>query len=189
MESRGLLAFDIAAQIEVGDGNHQMRAGVVMAGNVRTGIQIGFGYAHAVLDEHNVLRAAAHKNVEAAFFVPGWGRIFARGFVLQELDGHVAEGRVGEIAHEVSEVAGSEPGFAVLQFERDWWLALDVILDLRWAEGDVDVIVVVGVEERGIMRGDLDLEDADVLIFEHLVMMRLGGDFEGCGLCDEGEGD
>ena len=140
-------------------------------------MQLGLGDAHAVLNEDDVLRASG-EDVEAAFFVPLCRRVLAGGFVLQELDGHIAEGSVGQIASDVGEVAGDKTSFAILQVKRDGRLALDVILDLRGAERDEDVIVVMGVHESRVMGWDLHLEHADVFVFEGEVVMRLGGEFD-----------
>ena len=175
MSGHGALAFDVAADIEVGDRYHEMRAGVVMAGDGRAGLQFDLGDAHAILHEHDVLRAAG-EDVQAAFFVPCGRRRFAGGFVLQEFDGDVAERGVGEIAGDVGEVAGDEADFAILQFEGDRRLAFDVVFDFRGSEGDEDVVVVMGVHQRSFMRSDLYVEDADVSVFEREVVMGLGGE-------------
>ena len=173
----GALAYDIAAHLQVGYRDQQVRAGVVMAGHGGAGLQFGFGDAHAVLDEDDVLRASG-EDVQAAVFVPFRWRSFAGGFVLQEFDGYVAERSVGDIASDVGEVAGDEAGFAILQLERDWRLALDVVLDLRGAERDEDVVMVMGVHEGRVMGWDLYLKHAHIFVFEGEVVMGLGGEFD-----------
>ncbi len=78
----------------------------------------------------------------------------------------------------MGEVAGDKTGFAILQLERDGRLALDVVLDLRSAERDVDVIVVMDVHESRVMGWDLDLKHAYIFVFEGEVVMGLGGEFD-----------
>jgi hypothetical protein len=173
----GALAYDIAAHLQVGYRDQQVRAGVVMAGHGGAGLQLGLGDADAVLNEDDVLRATG-EDVEAAVFVPFRWRSFAGGFVLQEFDGYVAERSVGDIASDVGEVARDETGFAILQLERDWRLALDVVLDLRGAERDEDVVMVMGVHEGRVMGWDLYLKHAHIFVFEGEVVMGLGGEFD-----------
>jgi hypothetical protein len=76
-----------------------------------------------------------------------------------------------------------------LQFYRGGGLALDVVLDFGGAERHENVIMIMSVEERGLLRRDFYLEDADELVFKYLVVMGLGGDFELGGLCDQGDGE
>jgi len=173
----GALAYDIAAHLQVGYRDQQVRARMVMAGHSGARLQLGFGDAHAVLNEDDVLRASG-EDVEAAFFVPLRRRRLAGGFVLQKFDSHVAERGVGQIAGDVGEVAGDKTGFTILQVKRDGRLALDVVLGLRGAERDEDVIVVMGVHESRVMGWDLHLEHADVFVFEGEVVMGLGGEFD-----------
>ena len=173
----GALAYDIAAHLQVGYGDQQVRAGVVVAGHGGAGLQLGLGDADAVLDEDDVLRASG-EDVEAAFFVPLCRRVLAGRFVLQEFDGYIAERRVGQIASGVGEVAGDKAGFAILQRKRDGRLALDVVLDLRCAEGDENVVVVMGVHEGRVMGWDLYLKHAYIFVFEGEVVMGLSGEFD-----------
>ena len=106
------------------------------------------------------------------------------GFVLHDFDGDVAEWLVGKIAGDVGKVAGRKSGFAILQFHFDRRLAFDFIREVGGAERYVDVIVVMDVEERGIVRRDLDLEDAHGCVFDRQVMTWLGGDLDlGSVLC------
>jgi hypothetical protein len=173
----GALTYDIAAHLQVGYRDQQVRAGMVMARHGGAGLQLGLGDTDAVLNEDDVLRASG-EDVEAAFFVPLRRRRLAGGFVLQKFDSHVAERGVGQIAGDVGEVAGHKTGFTILQVKRDGRLALDVVLGLRGAERDEDVIVVMGVHESRVMGWDLHLEHADVFVFEGEVVMRLGGEFD-----------
>jgi len=173
----GALAYDIAAHLQVGYRDQQVRAGMVMAGHSGAGLQLGFGDADAVLNENDVLRASG-EDVEAAFFVPLGRRVLAGGFVLQKFESHVAERSVGQIAGDVGEVASDKARFAILQVKRDGRLALDVVLGLRGAERDVYVVMVMGVHESCVMGWNLYLEHADIFIFEGEVVMRLGGEFD-----------
>src|SRR5580692_8502033 len=145
----GALTYDIAAHLQVGYCDRQVRAGMVMARYGGARLQLGLGHADAVLHEDDVLRASG-EDVEAAFFVPLCRRRLAGGFVLQKFDSHVAERGVGQIASDVGEVAGDKTGFTILQVKRDGRLALDVVLGLRGAERDEDVIVVMGVHESRV---------------------------------------
>ena len=182
VSGHGALAFDVAADFEIRDRYYEMRAGVVVAGDGRAGLQVDLGDADAVLHEHDVLGASG-EDVEAAVFVPCGGRRFVGGFVLHEFDGDVAEWCVGEVMRDVGEVAGSKSGFAILQFHFDWRLAFDFIREIGGAQRDIHVVMAVDVHQRGIVRRDLDLEDAHILVFEREVMMLLGGDLNlGSGL-------
>ena len=188
----GALAYDIAAHLQVGYCDQQVRAGMVMAGHGRAGLQFGLGDADAVLNEDDVLRASG-EDVEAAVVLPVHSplcrRVLAGGFVLQELDGHVAEWSVGKIARDVGEVPGDKTGFAILQLERDGRLALDVVLDLGGAERDVDVVVMMNVHEGRVMGWNFDLKHADIFVFEGEVVMGLGGEFDlGSALCSQDDG-
>ena len=56
-------------------------------------------------------------------------------------------------------------------------------------ESDVDVIVAMDVHERGVVGGDLHLEDANLLVFERQMVTRLGGDLHlGCVLRNQSDG-
>ena len=180
---RRALAFDVAAQIEIGHGYDQMRAGVMVFGDNSAGLQFEVGDAHAVFYEQDVAGAAV-QDVQASFLIP-WGRGRVAGFlVLQEFDDHVAGGPVGQIFAEVGEAAGNEAGFAVLQRELDWRLSGDVVFHLRYSQGHGDVVVAVTVRQGDAMGRDFQIEHADILVFEHQMMMGLGGDidFGGGGL-------
>ena len=111
-------------------------------------------------------------------------------FVLEEFDRHVAEGRVREILGDVGEVPRCEVSFAILQPERGWRLARDVIFDLRRTQRHEDVVMAMAVHQRGLVGRDFDFEDTDVGIFKCRVMMRLGRDLDfRCGLRRENNGN
>ena len=147
----------------------------------RVRLQFEFGGADAVFDEEDFFGAAL-EDVEAAV-VLGMRRIpvgwrVAQLFVLQDLDGHVAEGLGGEIAGDVSIAAGEESGLSVLQLDGDGILALDGVDDLGVAKRDVDVVVAMAVQESVGVRGKFDVEDADLIVGEDEVVVGLGGDFD-----------
>jgi hypothetical protein len=98
--------------------------------------------------------------------------------VLQEFDEDDAEGVVGEIARDVSEVAGGEACVSISQLEGDGIFALDRVGDVGGAERDVSVVVAVPVHQRVGVRRDFGVEDADLIVGEDEVVVRLGGDFD-----------
>ena len=86
---------------------------------------------------------------------------------------------------------GKEVGLAVLQLERDWRFAFDCVHHLGRAQRDEDIVVAVPVHQGVGVRGDVDVEDADVLVLKDQVVVRLGSDFDfgsGLGGEDGGEG-
>ena len=62
------IAFDVAAQIQIGYSHDQVRAGVMVLGEDSTGLQVELGDADAVVDEENVVGAAV-QDLQAAFFI------------------------------------------------------------------------------------------------------------------------
>ena len=110
VSGHGGVAFYVAAEvfskIEVAHGYEEVRAGVMVHGNDSAGLEIEFGDADAVFDEENLFGAAA-EDVEGAVFVPVRGGL-AEGFVLEDLDGDVAEGLIAEIARDVGEGGGAK---------------------------------------------------------------------------------
>jgi len=167
-------AFDIAAQVEIGHGYDQVRAGVMVFGQDAARLQLEFGGARAVLYEQDVLGPAV-QDVQASFFVP-LGRRRAVGlFVLQEFDGDVAEGLIGKILRDVGKAAGKDVSFSILQGNRDWRLARDIILHVRGSQRHVDIVVAMAVHERGRVGRHFHLEYADVFIFQCEMMSGLGG--------------
>lgn len=94
---------------------------------------------------------------------------------LQQFDGDVAEGRVGEVAGDVGETAAREVRFAVLELKMDFGLVQDGVHDVGRSKRNINVIVVVLVELRVLVRRDFHVVHADVFIFDFQVMMRLAG--------------
>ena len=66
---RRAFAFDVAAQIQVGDGYDYVWSVVMVFGKDAAGIELQVGGADTVFDEENV-QGAAVQDVEAAFFIP-----------------------------------------------------------------------------------------------------------------------
>lgn len=171
----GALAFDVAAEIEIRDGDEQVRAGVVVQGDDSGGLEFEFGDADAVFDEENLFGAVGEDD-EAAVFIPMSGGV-AEGFVLEDFDGDVAEGLIGEIAGDVGEGGGGEARFAILELDGYGRLVFDRVDDFGGAEGDIDVVVPVPVHESLGVGSDVDVEDADGFVLQGEVVMRFVGDF------------
>jgi hypothetical protein len=85
------------------------------------------------------------------------------------------------IADYVGEASRREPNLTVLQFGGDGIFPFDRVDDLGRAEHDEDVVVAMPVHERVGVRGDSDVEDADLGVLEDEVVVWLGGDFDFCG--------
>ena len=161
---------------------------MVVFGDDASGLELDVGDAHSVFYEHDVLRSGV-ENVKAAIFVPfGWRRL-PGFFVLKQLDGHVAEWRVGKVLGNVGEIAGAEAGFAVLQLEGGGWFAFDIVFHLRVTKRDKEVVVVVPVHEGFAVGRDFYFKDANIFVLESLMMARLGGDLDFVGGLGGGEDD
>jgi hypothetical protein len=107
---------------------------------------------------------------------------------VEDFYGDVAE-RVGaDVADGVGEGGGGEADVAFGEFGGDGWLVEDGIGDFGGSEGDGDVVVAVPVHLGFGVGIDLNVEDADVLIFEDEMVVRLVGDFDLGGLRDEESG-
>ena len=89
----------------------------------------------------------------------------AERFVLQNFNGDVAKGLIGNIARDVREGGGSETGLAVYQFHRHRSLVFDGVDNLRIAQVYGNVIVAMPVHQRVCMGWDFDVENANRLIF------------------------
>jgi hypothetical protein len=144
-------------------------------GRCASGLQFDFAGADAVFYEEDFLSAAV-EDFDAAVFVPFRLRV-AELVILQEFDGQVAKGLRGA-ADYVDEGGGEESDLVGLQLYGDRIFACDGIDDLRGAEHDVDVVVCVTVQESLGVRRDVDVEDADLVVGEHEMMVRLGGDVD-----------
>ena len=172
----GALSFQVAAEIEIGDGNEQTRAGVKVFRDRGAGLEFELGDADAVFDEEDFFSAAL-QDVETSVFVPVGGRV-AEFVVLQKFDDDIAEGLSREIAGHVGEPGGEQVGVAVLELDGDGILALDRIDDFGRAEVDVDVVVAVNVHQSLGVRSDFNGEDTDLIVGEGLVVVRFGADFD-----------
>lgn len=173
-------AFDVGAQMQVGDGYDYVRSVMMVFGDDATGIELEVGGADAVFDEEDVLGAAV-EDVEAAFFVPFAGRFEL--VALQEFDRDNLEGPVGKVLRGVGKRAGDEDGFAVLKVAQERVFADDVVFNLRCREDYEDVVVAVVVHHHGGVGREVNLEGARVRVLEQQVMAGLG-----CDLDDGGRG-
>ena len=109
---------------------------------------------------------------------------------MEQLDGDIVEGAAGVGAGDVGEVAGGVAELAVGHDQMGFGPALDGINDVGGAERNVQVRYIVLMEKRGAMRGDAYAEDANVIIFQDEMMMRLLWDGDGSGsLGAEGKND
>ncbi len=166
----GIVAFDVAANVEIGDGYQKMRAGMVLAGHGASGLEFEFGDADAVLDEEDLFGAVG-ENFEAAIFVP-----MSVGVGLQEFDGDVAEGFGADVFHEMDEIGWGEAHVAVGKFHGGRRLVFYGVGNLSVTEGDGDVVVTVNMHLGLNVGVDLDIEDAKILVFEGEMVMGFVGD-------------
>jgi hypothetical protein len=187
------LTRDVAADVEVGDGYQQIRAGLVVYGGDSAGLEFEFGDADGVFDKHDLLRATVEDFegavlilLDGLFSIPG-RRGVAEGFVLEDFDGDVAEGLVAEAPDNMGEGGEGEAGIAVLKFDGDWRLVFDSVDDLGGAQVDGDIIMTMPVHESVGVSGDVDVEDADGFVFKREMVMRFGGDFDFGGGSLKGE--
>ena len=171
----GRVAFDVAADVEIGDGDQQVRAGVVVHGNDSAGLEFEFGSADAVFDEENFRGSAGC--VRGGVFIPFCGGVAEVGIV-EDFDGDVAEGVVGDIADEMGEAGGGEAHIAVGEFGGGGRLAFYVVFDFGGTEVDGDVVVTVPMQQSLSIGVDLDVEDADGFVFQGEVVVRLIRDFD-----------
>ena len=185
MAGHGAHANNVAADIEVGDGDQEVRPIVVVHGDNSPGLEFEFRDANSIFDEENFLRATV-EGFEAAVLLPVSGGV-AEGFVFENFDGDVAEGLIGEIARDVGEGGGREVGFAVAELDGDGRFVFDGVDDFGVAEGDVDVVVAMPVHEGVGVGRNVDVEDADGFVFKCEVVMRLGGNFNFGGSRLDGE--
>jgi hypothetical protein len=153
----------------------------MMHGEDGSGLQFEFGDADAVLDEKNFFGAAIEDG-EAAVFL-GMGRIPVGGgltkFVVpQKLDRDVTERLGGKISEDVGEGSGDEADICVGQCEGGGIFALDRVDNLGGAEHDIDIVMTVPVHQSLGMWGNLDIEDADLIVGQNHLVVRFGGDFD-----------
>jgi hypothetical protein len=172
---RRAFAFNVAAQMQVGDSYDDVRSVVMVFGKDAAGIELKVSGADVVFDEEDVLGAAV-EDVEAAFFVPFVGGL--EFVALQEFDGDDLEGLVSQIFGGVGEGAGNEDGLAVLESAQERVFANDVVLDLRCREDYEDVVVAVVMRDHGGVGCEVDLEGARVGVLEQQVMAGLGSDLD-----------
>lgn len=181
---RGGLAFDVAAEVEVGDRDYEVRAVVVVPGNYGAGLEFEFGDADAVFDEEDLF-GAAREDVEGTVFFPCRFGV-AEGGVLENLHGDVAEGLRAGGADDVGEGGGGEASVSTDEFHGDGGLVRDCVRDFGRGKSYGDVVVAVPVELGGVVGRDFNIEDADGFVFEGEVVVRFVRDFDfGRGLGGE----
>ena len=94
---------------------------------------------------------------------------------LQQFDGDVAEGSVGEVVRDVGEAAASEVRFTVLELKMDFGFVEDGVDDVGRAERYVNVVMVMLMKLRVLVRRDFDVVNSDIFIFDSQMMVRLAG--------------
>src|SRR6202522_3034609 len=168
----------VAAKIKIIYGNQQTAA---RSGYGENSARLEFKLrdANSIFHEKNLLRAAL-QNVESAvlilFRVPRRCRA-AKGIVIENFDGDVAEGPIYGVAYDVRKSCGRKTSFAVLQFHSGRSLVLHDVDDLRVAQSHVNIIMAVPMHMRFGSGINLDVEHAHRLIFQYEMMVRLRGDF------------
>jgi len=76
------------------------------------------------------------------------------------------------------EGSGDEGDISVGQCEGGGIFALDRVDNLGGAEHDIDIVMTVPVHQSLGMRGNLDIEDADLIVGQNHLVVRFGGNFE-----------
>src|SRR6266478_4514799 len=108
-------SFDVAAQIEIGNRDHQMRTVVMVAGYDSARFKVDFRHAHSIFHKKN-FAAAARKSLFATLLRPmGWR--LPQFFILHQLNRHVAKGLVRKIPCDVGKVSWHKMGLAVGKLE------------------------------------------------------------------------
>jgi hypothetical protein len=78
LRTGGRVAFDVATDIEIGDGDEEMRAGVMVHGNDSAGLELELGGTDGIFDEENLFGAVG-KDAQTAVFrflrIPRAGRV------------------------------------------------------------------------------------------------------------------
>ena len=92
---------------------------------------------------------------------------------LEQFDGDVVEGSVGFVAGDMREAAARVADLAVSHDQMSFGFALNGIDDVGGTERNVNVGYIVLMEKRGFVRGDAHAENADVIVFQDEMMMRL----------------
>lgn len=100
---------------------------------------------------------------------------------VKKFDSDVIERAAGVGARYVREAAAGVTNLAVGHDETGLGLAGDSVDDVRGTKAHVNVRQVVLMEKRGVVRGDADAEDADVVISKDQMVMRFLPDRNGDG--------
>src|SRR6266403_180325 len=169
-------SFDVAAQIEIGNRDHQMRTVVMVAGYDSARFKVDFRHAHSIFHEEN-FAAAARKSLFATLLRPT-RRHLPQFFILHQLNRHVAKGLVRRIPCDVGKVSWHKPGLTVAELEIPRRLTFDVVSDVSIAECDEDVVVAMAMHEGRSMGRDLNLEDANGFVFKEKMVRGFGRDLD-----------
>jgi hypothetical protein len=92
---------------------------------------------------------------------------------MKQLDGDDAEDGVRIVARNVSKTAAGKTDVAIGEVEMHLGLARNGAGDTGGADGDKEIIVVVLMEKRGVMRRDFDAVYLHILIRKEEVVTRL----------------
>ncbi|HXN24312.1 MAG TPA: hypothetical protein VOA41_16355 [Candidatus Dormibacteraeota bacterium] len=92
---------------------------------------------------------------------------------VQELDCDLAQGCIGFVASDMGEGAARKMYLGIGKLQADFGLAENGVSDVGRADEDVKIVEVVPVEKGRFMRGDGDVENADVGVFEDQIMTAL----------------
>jgi len=107
-------------------------------------------------------------------------------FILHQLNGHIAEGLVRQVPGDVGKVPWRKTCVAIREFHFDRRLSLNFLGDVSIPDRDVDIVVAMVVHERRGMGRDLDVECANVIVFDRKVMRGFRGDLDlSRGLCSQ----
>ncbi len=169
-------AFYVAAYLEVGNRNQQMRRVVMVAGRDRARFEVEPGHADTIFHKKN-FSVATGEDLLAGFSRPmGWR--LPQFVILHQLNRHIAKRLVGEIPGDVGKVSRCKSGIAIRESDVRGWLALDFVGEVRVADGDEDVVVAMAVHERGSMGRDLDFEYTYIFVVDDQVVRGFSGDLD-----------
>ena len=175
-------SLDAAAHLVIVNGHHQLRTDGMMHGDDGSGLQFEFGDADAVLDEKNFF-AAALEDGEAAVFL-GMGRIPMGGSLAKFCRPAEARSRrYGKAGRkDFRKMWAKGPGTTLTsrvgQCEGGGIFALDRVDNLGGAEHDIDIVMTAPVHQSLGMWGNVDIEDADLIVGQNHLVVGFGGDFD-----------
>lgn len=174
-------SLDIAAHLVIVNGHHQVRTGVMMHGDDGSGLQFEFGDADAVFDEKNFFGAAIEDG-EAAVFL-GMGRIpvgggLAKFFVPRSSIVTLRKGWAERFRKMWAKVPGTKLTSASASARVAGSLPLTALTIWATPKHDIDIVMRVPVHQSLGMWGNVDIEDADLIVGQNHLVVRFGGDFD-----------